>query len=503
MEDFSKNDAAAAGYYLSSFLRLHDYDTCLTSQYDEGSLENIESLSPIAVCISSTMLKSKQSLEEIVDKVKKRMPEVPIIVGGGLVWKSYLWLDKINETTRPVFNEDGEIDKWSIFPLNKAQINIDVFIVSSHGSYILLQVLDHIVNKFSSDFVQIPNLAIPDKNGKYLFTSRIDENVDFNNDYTRWDVLDELPLRIPIRSSIGCAYRCCFCDFCQLYPSLFLRSLESLESELQTLRQVITNRHPNILNLFFTDDNVFSSQDRINGICKTLLHSKINKLWAGFIRADQINLTNIKLIKTSGLTFGITGVESGDTEQLNRMNKKNDLEKVSNGIELLDSQNIPVLMTFVVGFPGENEKTIQNTINFVNNLKQQTGMVSYQLYPLNLSPLSLLASPENRKKWKINGLFSKWSHFSMNSGEINDNLKKIFSSITNTNYHYPNESYFFLQRFRVNEIKKMANLRKELTLYVFNKELWGKIAPVFSQISDIFKIKQSVPDASLMDFLVI
>jgi p-methyltransferase len=279
--------------------------------------------------------------------------------------------------------------------------------------------------------------------------------------------------------------------------------LESIESELKSLKQTISTRHPNILNLFFTDDNVFSNQSRIQGICDTIVHSRINKLWAGFVRADQITSSNIDLIRTSGLSFSIVGVESGDQGQLLRMDKKNNLKKIRDGIELLDAAGIPTLMTFVVGFPGENKDTIANTAGFINGLQQKSGFLSYQLYPLHLSPLSLLASDKIRKQWKIKGMFSDWSHYTMNSTEVDIRLKTIFESAQDVNYHYPNESYFFLKRFSACDLKKLANLRNQLALLLMKKNPLNNIMPLFEEFARAFKLKPTYPSRSFLNQLTI
>jgi len=101
--------------------------------------------------------------------------------------------------------------------------------------------------------------------------------------------------------------------------------------------------------------------------------------------------------------FGIMGIESGDQEQLDRMNKHQITGNMKRGIEQLDAYRISTVLTFVVGFPGENAQTLKNTSNFLNTLSLTTLSSSYQLYPLIITPLSELADASSRTKWNIEG----------------------------------------------------------------------------------------------------
>jgi len=166
--------------------------------------------------------------------------------------------------------------------------------------------------------------------------------------------------------------------------------------ELQTLRKQAGGKSKII---HVTDDNVFINERRVEDVCEAFIEAKIS--WVGFMRASTINPVNIDLVKRSGLIGSLVGVESGDAAQLKRMNKNQTLEETKQGIELLDHNGITVLMTFVVGFPGETAATIENTVNFINSLSIGSSSSNYQLYPLLIFPFSDLAMPDFRKKWKI------------------------------------------------------------------------------------------------------
>jgi len=490
----------AAGYYLAGLLRSANYNTILSNKCDLNSLSMIANHNPDVICISSTMVFNKNALKRIIDNIRKIMPDIFIIIGGPFIWKSYQWLDLI--TKKPEINNNeffnGNDHTIFLFPYLKNEIKADIFIVSPHGGSILLKVLEKLFNG-RNNFEDIKNLALHNNEGQIYFTHRMKEDIDYDNLYTRWDLLDKLPDILSITTSYGCPYRCGFCDFCKLQPQINFRSKESLLSEFKLIKKLL----PNNLNSRFiniTDDNVFITQKRVQEVCNALIESKVGLLWSGFTRAASINNDNIKLIKRSGLVIPNIGVESGDIEQLNRMNKKTNLEELKNGIELLDQIGAAVIMYFVIGYPGENNDTIQNTVNFLNNLSVQNAQ--FEVFPLQISPLSEVSMPENRKRFNLYGILNNWSHYTMNSENVNEYCLKLCKMVTKIQYVYQEENLFFNMRFKGNKLNKLIKLRQDLTIKIIEKAHWKSIAENLAIISEIFGLKKVYPNENFINGII-
>ena len=499
---YENTSITAAGYYLTGLLRSKGYDTYLVHRLDDEKIQSLSSLDPEIVCVSTTMIWERNSLKHIIERIRYSLPDSFIIVGGVLLWKSYCWFQSNPNARSKIGNPEQTDSSWCVFPCNRKDINADVFVISPHGGMILLDVINEFQRGKNRDFDQIPNLALPDNEGRFFFTKRIDEKIDYNQDFTRWDLLDELPFRIPIRTSIGCPYRCAYCDFCQLYPKIFLRSMESLQAELKLINDSIDPlRRPFMLHL--TDDNVFMNRRRIDELCNVLIESGTDLFWASFMRAQAVNLSNIELIKRSRLMLAIVGVESGDQGQLNRMNKKQVTTDVKKGVELLDETGIMVLMTFLVGYPGETEETLNRTSEFVKGLSIGHASSNYRLYPLHVAPLSELAGPEARARWKIEGTHDSWHHETMDSDQALRSCFELFKKIDNIPYHHPEESSFFNQRFSLLKRRKLFQLRHELTLKLINRCPWDDIAQTFKQISLEMDLGSSVPGEELRSELIV
>lgn len=471
----SKRDMVpAAGFYLTGMLRRNGYRTVLSHKYHDEALQRIAAAGPFAVCLSTTMILSTSSVIEIVQQIRKHLPGAFIIVGGVYVWKSYQY----HEMNRA----PGDLSSPLLFDVDSRAVGADVFVVAPHGREALLRVLKEMERGRQADLTSIANLALPDKTGKFIFTPQQDELVDYNEDYTRWDLIDELPEQIPVRTSIGCPYRCRFCDFYQLYPDIFFRSTASLREEMKLIRHRIGNGSSIV---HATDDNVFINSRRVQEVTDAIISSGLQR-WIGFMRASAITEANIGMIRRSGLLLSLIGVESGDKDQLERMNKRQKLEEVKRGIELLDKHGISVVMTFIVGFPGETHRTIGNTATFLNDLDIGIASSGYLLFPLFISPFSKLAQPEFRKRWNITGSIDDWEHYTMKSSETEKYGYDLFKQVTKIPYHYTEERTFYnREAFSDSQRKRLFTLRQQLTVGILEHAPWQNIRTVLTDITRV------------------
>lgn len=487
-------DMPSAGFYLEGLLHQNGYDTILTNKYDIDTIKTIAGQNPFAVCVSTTMIIATDSLLALFSSIRSAMPGTCIIAGGVLVWKNYLqYMDHLN--TPNLY----PLQPWMLFHPDYSRMDADILVVAPHGISSLLEVLKQLEKGKSASLEQIPNLCLPGDKG-FHFTKRIEEQVDYNEDYTRWDLVNEVPEKIPLRTSIGCPYRCRFCDFYRIFPRIFLRSRASLLQELNLVK-VRFGQNPGVIHV--SDDNVFITKNRLIEVCNAISDSGIGN-WIGFMRAREFSDNEMKLIERSGLLMGIIGVESGDPGQLERMNKHQNIDHMNRGIEQLDSYGISTLLTFVVGFPGENRQTLRNTSDFLNKLSLTNSSASYHLYPLIISPLSELANPSIQNKWKINGSMLKWSHYTMKSEDTLQASYKLFKEITNVPYEYSEESNFFNRgMFTFATRKSLFQLRQQLTVKLIEKAPWNQIETILKNMAQLMEFSVDKIGEHLKDEIVV
>jgi radical SAM superfamily enzyme YgiQ (UPF0313 family) len=98
------------------------------------------------------------------------------------------------------------------------------------------------------------------------------------------------------------------------------------------------------------------------------------------------------------------------------MSKKTTPEDILRAVGALNRVGINTQSTFLVGFPGETETSIQNTIHLLNAYPTGgPGLHVYYPFFLLVSPLAPVASPESRARYGLKGYLDRWSHFTMSS----------------------------------------------------------------------------------------
>ncbi len=193
--------------------------------------------------------------------------------------------------------------------------------------------------------------------------------------------------------------------------------------------------------------------------------------------------------------MAIIGVESGDEGQLTRMNKKQKLGDVKKGVELLDQHGITVMMTYIVGYPGETGQTIENTARFMNEMKIGHASSSYQLFPLYISPFSDLMKEEFRREWNLKGVYDNWSHFTMDyPGSISAGYE-LFRKTIHVPYHYSQErTWYNREKFSYEVRRDLFGLRRDLTLSIIEgHDNRRKLRIINSMLGQMGKANVKVP----------
>jgi radical SAM superfamily enzyme YgiQ (UPF0313 family) len=182
--------------------------------------------------------------------------------------------------------------------------------------------------------------------------------------------------------------------------------------------------------LFFTDDNLFSSIKELKNFCLALIDADLCLRWRAFVRVDTITEETAELLQRSGCWECLLGIESGDEEMLRRMNKKTTPEVILRAVSSLNRVGINTQSTFLVGFPGETEGSIQNTIDLLNAYPTDgPGIHTHYPFFFLVAPLASVASPQAREKYHLKGYLDEWTHATMNSREAEEAVLRICDSV--------------------------------------------------------------------------
>lgn len=95
--------------------------------------------------------------------------------------------------------------------------------------------------------------------------------------------------------------------------------------------------------------------------------SDLKEIGLNFIysRVNHINDETAQILNVLTTSAVLLGLESGDKRILKNTIKGNSISQQLNAIELLDKKEIDVLLCFVLGLPGEDKNSLENTLNHI------------------------------------------------------------------------------------------------------------------------------------------
>jgi len=413
------------GIYLQQYLERRgftDIEIILLFTLEKDRLISLLNEKHLAVIISTSFLTDSVHINEIAEFIKMHSPDSCIIAGGLRIWKSFLIMHEYekgeynNEILDELINDTYFIDKTQKTP-------IDIFIVNSRGEHTLVNLLNRLQN--NEDYRNMKNIAYHSNNSIAL--NNIEEEPGgFMDEMIDWGKIpfDLNVHEYPVIAGCGCQMQCTFCDFIKL-RTLQSRSVSDIIKELGTIPS-----YNGIRNVFFSNDNLLINNKRTRELCNAIIDSKLNIRWRAFTRIDVIDEETSQLLYESGCRECLLGIESGDSVILDNMRKHTTPEKILRAVNALNNVGINSLSTFIIGFPGETDKTIQHTIDLINGFETSgPGIHSYMLFLFSLFPLSIISSKEERLKYNLKGYKYNWSHSTMDSTEAAKQLVRVGESV--------------------------------------------------------------------------
>ncbi len=168
-------------------------------------------------------------------------------------------------------------------------------------------------------------------------------------------------------SSRGCPFDCIFCSTCLYWKRMWrARSSKNVVDEMEHIHKMY-----GINNIRFWDDHFALDKQRAIEICKEIIKRGLNKKisWSTSSRVDCINEEVIKWMKKAGCNKLIFGVESGSPTILKNINKGFTVDDIKKAFDLCHKYKIFTNASIMIGNPGENDKTIDETISLLNEIK--------------------------------------------------------------------------------------------------------------------------------------
>lgn len=166
----------------------------------------------------------------------------------------------------------------------------------------------------------------------------------------------------------GCRWKgkscCIFCSICE--PKIKYKDPKKFWEEIsQFVKKYNTN--------FIKDvgDNITSDPVWLEEFLKNRPKELEHISFFIYARADEFVKPNvISLLDQLNVKVIYIGFESGNQKSLQNMKKRLSIRKNYEALELLSERNIKVFTSFVLGAPEETDESIQDTVTFVQKMKE-------------------------------------------------------------------------------------------------------------------------------------
>ncbi len=253
-----------------------------------------------------------------------------------------------------------------------------------------------------------------------------------------------------LNTSRGCPFRCKFCSGPVINEGRWRgfsakRVIEKVEN---------LYRNYDIRMIYFQDDYFPGPKKRFIEILEGMKKFNREVEWGTLgIRADTLSkLTDEQwdLLYESGCHSLEIGIESGNERVVKFINKGETLEEMRLSNKKLAKYDITVKYTMIIGFPGESEEEIMDTVNFVRELEKENPNAYSLVFPY----LPIIGTPFYREclaagfeepkileEWETME-FDTWTK--NHSTWLSTRLKRKMEAINFTSYfHNKNVAYKF------------------------------------------------------------
>jgi radical SAM superfamily enzyme YgiQ (UPF0313 family) len=202
-----------------------------------------------------------------------------------------------------------------------------------------------------------------------------DPEIDYDA-YPSWSRVDFETVgevRGDIMSTRGCPYHCHFCHNTEKRLSFF--SAQRTADNIELLFQGGVKR------ISFCDDIFTLQSAHMDALYQELKRRNIpiENRSEFFTQINHIHEETLKWIRTYNPFQVNVGIESGDDRMLKLMGKGFDSETAWQKLTRLHQEtHVPIGTLFLIGFPGETEESLRNTLRFIQRIRPFAGnWVSY------------------------------------------------------------------------------------------------------------------------------
>jgi len=350
--------AYIAGYLESKGLKVGLIDAPALNYTIDDILEQVEKQKPAMIGISSITSTFHRAVL-LAKKIKEKHPEIPIVLGGQHATIMKEKIHKENDCFDIVVYGEGETTTYEIVKINKE---------GNLKSEYLKKVKGILFNDKNKIIITEPRPPIEDLDSlpypaRHLLP--IKKYVPLPNQYKRKPVVHMIMIR-------GCPFSCSFCSASAVFGKKI--RYPSPERAVEEIKHVIGKYGAKEIS--FWDDMITVNKEWLDRFCSLIIQNKLDIVWSCYARVDSVNLEMLKKMRQAGCWNIFYGIEAGDQQLLNNINKGITLEQSKNAVAWAKEACIEVRGSFMLCLPGETPELAKKTIAFAEELNPDYAQFS-------------------------------------------------------------------------------------------------------------------------------
>lgn len=186
---------------------------------------------------------------------------------------------------------------------------------------------------------------------------------DFNDYSKKLYIKHTGAYRIPIKSQSGCKYNCAFCSWDKKKP--IYQDIQKTVNKLKNLKEKYNPDY-----FVFKNNAINMSNKYLEDFLDFLIKENINITYSALAIVKKMNKGIIKKLSLSGCKFLGLGLEHSDKKMLKLMNKPSYIDYFKTLYQDCKSAKITTGIFYIINFPGENNKSIQKSLDFFKKYKE-------------------------------------------------------------------------------------------------------------------------------------
>jgi len=316
-------------------------------RYSEKKFQSIVQSLPCDIALLGGIITTYKYIIQISDTIKQIYPNSTVIAGGSAAMS-------VPETLLK-------------------NSNVDI-ICMSEGELIIVDLIRLLKEDKFSDLSSVNGIAYKNSENIIIMNKpkALIDNLDLYSELPAYDLLpiNDVYLKNPtvgigkdidFISGRGCPFHCSFCY--QPWGRKNRRhSNEYIMDAISYLKKLYS-----IDFIAFQDDLFIMNKKTFFEFCQLRNRYFPEILWSCPGRANICDEEIIRAARESGCTLISYGFESGSPRILKKMKKAITIDQMENIVALSRKYNLPIPVSFILGHPGEDEESCNETLTFCKN----------------------------------------------------------------------------------------------------------------------------------------